>query len=168
MPEHRTSILPDDTTPYDIMDMIEVAGLGLGFTGHLIHHLWHLVRRTEPQDWEVGSRPIVFDDKPTLALDMGISEETVRRREKRLHALGALTWNSPGHKRGGWRNPETGRLEEAYGVDLSPMITLYQTLLDAANERQLENHRNWKRYSSIQYATHAGWFKRKRASATDE
>ena len=132
----RFAGLPANVSPYDILRLIKRVGNDIGFTPVLVQHLEYLIGFTRPGDWEPGNRPVVYAQMTAQAIDLGITEEQVRVREGALHRLGALAWNDSGnHKRFGRRDPATGRIVEAFGVDLSPLAALYHPLQDAAETR---------------------------------
>ena len=94
---------------------------------------------TRPGDREPGNRPVVYAQMTAQAVDLAITEEQVRVREGALHRLGALAWNDSGnHKRFGRRDPATGRIVGAFGVDLSPLAALVPSV---ARRRRGPRHR---------------------------
>jgi replication initiation protein RepC len=76
---------------------------------------------TQPQDWEVGRRPIVWASNNFLMEQTGFSLSALRRHVRRLAELG-LIWikDSPNGKRYGHRD-ENGVIIAAYGFDLAPL-----------------------------------------------
>jgi replication initiation protein RepC len=93
---------------------------------------------TRDCDWEQGARPIVYQSLARTSLDLGLSERQVQRLEQQLFALGAISWNDSGnHRRHGHRDPETGRILYAFGVDLTPLAFLRPKLEQKLAEKQL-------------------------------
>lgn len=93
---------------------------------------------TREIDWQQGSQPIVYKSQYQTAMDLNISERHVQRLEKQLFEAGALTWNdSANHKRYGQRDPQTGKILYAFGVDLTPLAYLKAELENIVHEQQL-------------------------------
>src|SRR5690606_1300169 len=85
-------------------------------------------------------RPVVFQSLSRTALDLGVSERQIQKLERRLFEIGAVAWHDSGnHKRFGRRNPKTGKLLFAYGVDLTPLAYLKQQLEEKLEEKQRYN-----------------------------
>ena len=88
----------------------------------MINLLDYYMAFTRDLDWEEGSSPIVYQSLSRTALDLGVSERQIQKLEKALFEVGAITWNDSGnHRRYGQRCQETGRINYAYGVDLTPL-----------------------------------------------
>jgi replication initiation protein RepC len=135
--------LPEGVKRYDLLNLVKRVGRELGFTTCLIAHLEYLIRFTQERDWLPGSRPVIYQSVTSTAQERGISERQVNNLERRLHQLGALTWRDSGNQRRyGARDEATGRIMFAYGVDLSPLGTLYGALLAEA-ERLDRYKRDW-------------------------
>lgn len=140
-------VFPDDFTGleeradrYAILTTIKRLGKQAGFTPRLVALLDYFVAFTTDLDWEEGARPVVFCSVSRIAMDLGVSERQVQYMEKQLHELGALCWNDSGNcRRFGRRDPETGRLLFAYGVDLSPLAALQPYLEAKLHEKQLRD-----------------------------
>lgn len=80
-----------------------------------------LVAFTRPQDWEEGARPLAWPSNAYLLDQTGLSLSALKRRSRRLCALGLITYkDSPNGKRYGHRDSQ-GHIVEAYGFDLSPL-----------------------------------------------
>jgi hypothetical protein len=130
--------LEEGVNRYDLLLLVKKVGKGAGFTSKMIHLLDYYMSFTRDIDWEQGSRPIVYQSLSRTALDLGVSERQIQNLEKALFGVGAITWNDSGnHKRYGRRNPETGELIYAYGVDLTPLAYLKAELSDKLAEKQL-------------------------------
>ena len=143
--------LERDVKRYDLMILVKRAGKAAGFTPRLIQLLDYYMAFTRDCDWEEGSNPIVFQSVTNTAMDLGICERQVQRMEQRLFELGALTWcDSGNHRRYGKRDPETGMLLYGYGVDLTPLASLRETLQNIldAKTAHAEAWRNIKRQIS--------------------
>lgn len=145
-PQHREAArlsqefdgLPEGTDRYDLLNLVKQAGLELGFTSKMILLLEYYTHFTKEQDWQYGSRPIVFQSVAATAMDLGVGERQIQKLEKALFDVGALTWNDTGnYKRYGYRDRETGELIEAYGVDLSPLAALQDDLEQALEQKKL-------------------------------
>ena len=111
------------------------------WTHQLINHLELLVSRTREQDW-IDGRPIVWLSIAETGRLLGIRKSQVNSNERALFALGALVWkDSPNCKRYGYRNAR-GKIVEAYGINLAPLMTLTETIRPLKNElEQQHQHR---------------------------
>ena len=126
--------LEEDVNRYDLLLLVKRIGKAAGFTTKMINLLDYYMAFTRDLDWEEGSSPIVYQSLSRTALDLGVSERQIQKLEKALFEVGAITWNDSGnHRRYGQRCQETGRIKYAYGVDITPLAYLKDTL-----ERKLE------------------------------
>ncbi len=134
--------LDANTNRYDLLLLVKQVGKDAGFTPRMIALLeYYVVAFTRDIDWEEGSRPIVFQSLSRSALEMGVSERQIQQLEKQLFDVGAITWHDSGnHKRFGSRDPASGRLLFAYGVDLTPLASLKTELEDRLHQKQLYAH----------------------------
>jgi hypothetical protein len=93
----------------------------LGLSARLVHAVDWLFRFTQPQDWQEGSRPIVWPSAGTQQEALGLSPSRVKAVNRALIEAGLITmWDSPNGKRYGRRDPK-GHIVEAYGFDLAPL-----------------------------------------------
>ncbi|QDS99320.1 plasmid replication protein RepC [Adhaeretor mobilis] len=123
---------------YQLLLLVKRVGKLAGFTPRMIQLLDYYMAYTTQADWEEGSRPIVFQSLSRTAMDLGVGERQIQKLEKQLFELGAISWNDSGnHKRFGHRDPKTGRLLFAYGVDLAPLAYLKEELEAKLQEKQL-------------------------------
>ncbi len=130
--------LEEETKPYDLLNLVKRAGKSLGFRKNMIELLDYYFRFTRECDWEQGARPIVFQSLSKTAMDLDVSERHVRRLEQELFKIGALSWHDSGnHKRYGHRDPQSGRIIYAFGVDLTPLAYLKAELENALHEQEL-------------------------------
>lgn len=130
--------LEADCDRYRLMVLVKRAGREAGFTSRMIQLLDHYVAFTRECDWEEGSRPIVYQSLSRTALDLGVSERQIQKLELALFKTGAITWRDSGnHRRYGQRDPATGRLLFAFGVDLTPLAYLKEKLEQKLHEKQL-------------------------------
>ena len=144
-PELRASIqmaeafegLPAEVERYDLLILVKRAGRQAGFTSGMIELLDYYMAFTREADWEEGARPIVFQSLAKTALDFGVSERNIQKTEQALFRAGAITWNDSGnHRRYGQRDPKTGRITYAFGVDLTPLAYLKATLEQKQEEKE--------------------------------
>ena len=111
------------------------AALGLGAVRDLVDQLMAF---SQPQDWQRGSRPIVWPSNAMLQDRLGNSERHVRRLLGRLIALGIIVpVDSPQGRRWG-RRDSSGRILEAYGFDLSPLADRHAEFLAIAEKAEAE------------------------------
>ena len=144
-PELRASIemaeafegLPAEVERYDLLILVKRAGRQAGFTSGMIELLDYYMAFTREADWKEGARPIVFQSLAKTALDFGVSERQIQKLEQALFRAGAITWNDSGnHRRYGQRDPRTGRITYAFGVDLTPLAYLKATLEQKLEEKE--------------------------------
>ena len=123
---------------YQLLLLAKRVGKQAGFTPRMLQLLEYYLAYTTAKDWEEGSRPIVFQSLARTAMDLGVGERQIQKLEKRLFDIGAICWNDSGnHKRYGRRDPKSGRLIFAYGVDLTPLAYLQEQLVAKLHEKQL-------------------------------
>ena len=129
--------LEEDVNRYDLLLLVKRIGKAAGFTTKMINLLDYYMAFTRDLDWEEGSSPIVYQSLSRTALDLGVSERQIQKLEKALFDAGAITWNDSGnHRRYGQRCQETGRIQYAYGVDLTPLAYLKETLVRKLEEKK--------------------------------
>lgn len=132
--------LPDTLTHFDLLKLVKRAGREIGFSDRMIQLLEYYLLFTREQDWKPGSRPIVYQSLYKTALDFGVGERQIQKLEQALFEVGALTWHDSGnHKRFGARDPETGQIAYAYGVDLSPLAALHRVLEQKLLDKQIRD-----------------------------
>ena len=130
--------LEENTIRNDLMRLVKRVRKLAGFTPRMIDLLDYYMGFTRDIDWEEGSRPIVYQSIYRTAVDLGVTERQIQKLEKQLFEVGAITWNDSGnHKRQGCRDPETGMIQFAYGVDLTPLAYLKTELEQKLQEKQL-------------------------------
>ncbi len=130
--------LEEEVDRYDLLRLVKRVGQHSGFSLKMIQLLEYYLAFTRDCDWEEGSRPIVYQSLARTALDLDCSERHVRRLEKQLVEVGAITWNDSGnHKRYGQRDPDTDRLIYAFGVELTPLAYLKPILESKLEKKQL-------------------------------
>ena len=131
--------LEESVKHFDLLTLVKRAGKGAGFSSKMIELLEHYMIFTREMDWQQGSQPIVYKSQEQTAMDLDITVRHVRRLEKKLFKVGALTWcDSGNHKRYGQRDPETGKILYAYGVDLTPLAYLKGDLENIVHEQRLK------------------------------
>lgn len=133
--------LEEDVNRYDLLLLVKRIGKAAGFTTKMINLLDYYMAFTRDLDWEEGSSPIVYQSLSRTALDLGVSERQIQKLEKALFDAGAITWNDSGnHRRYGQRCQETGRIKYAYGVDLTPLAYLKNTLERKLGEKKAHDN----------------------------
>ena len=109
---------------FEIIHLLRQAGAHCGWRSNDVDFLEQLIVTTPARDWTPGRRPIVWRSLTDMAVERGVSPDTVRRLEQRLVALGAMVWRDSGnHARFAVRDRE-GNVIDAYGLDLSPAAAL--------------------------------------------
>jgi len=129
--------LEEGTDRYRLLLLVKKLGSKAGFTPRMIQLLDYYMAFTRDVDWEEGSRPIVFQSLARTALDLGVTERQIQKLERSLADLGAVTWNDSGnHKRYGQRDPKTGRILYAFGIELTPLAALQAELEAKLREKE--------------------------------
>lgn len=96
---------------------------------------------SEHHDWEAGRRPIVWPSNTRLMEQTGTSLSALKRHMRRLSSAGLITFkDSSNGKRWGKRD-ETGKIKEAYGIDLSPLSARAIEFEELYTELQLQRER---------------------------
>lgn len=129
--------LEEGADRYELLLLVKKIGNAACFTPRMIQLLDYYMAFTRDQDWEEGSRPIVYQSVYRTALDLGVSERQIQKLERSLSDIGAVTWNDSGnHRRYGQRDPRTGRILFAFGIDLSPLAAMKTELENKLAEKQ--------------------------------
>jgi replication initiation protein RepC len=127
------------TVPGQLLAALKAAAPHLGIAPRLVHAIDWLFRFTQAQDWEQGSRPVVWPSASMQQDALGLSPTQVKRLNRSLIELGLVTMrDSPNGKRYGKRHPQTGRIIEAYGFDLSPVAMRHAEFRRLAEEGRAE------------------------------
>ena len=127
------------TSPGQLLAALKAAAPRLGIAPRLVHAIDWLFRFTQPQDWEKGSRPVVWPSASMQQEALGLSPSQVKEINRRLIELGLVTMkDSPNGKRYGRRHERTGRIIEAYGFDLAPVAMRHAEFRRLAEEGRAE------------------------------
>ena len=127
------------TSPGQLLAALKAAAPRLGIAPRLVHAVDWLFRFTQPQDWEQGSRPVVWPSASMQQEALGLSPTQVKRLNRSLIELGLVTMkDSPNGKRYGRRHEKTGHIIEAYGFDLSPIAMRHAEFVRLAEEGRAE------------------------------
>jgi replication initiation protein RepC len=131
--------LPDGVdSPGQLLAAFKAAAPRLGIPPRLVHAVDWLFCFTQPQDWEQGTRPIVWPSASMQQTSLGLSPSQVKEINRRLIELGLVTMkDSPNGKRYGHRDPKH-RIIEAYGFDLTPIAARHAEFVRLAEEARAE------------------------------
>ena len=135
--------LPHGTAkPLRFLAAFQEAEPYLGLPVHAYKLVAWLVKQTQPQDWEEGSRPIAWPSARHQAEFLGLSPARVKQLNRALFEAGVFVIrdNEQG-KRYGRRDPETKRIIEAFGFDLSPLALRYDEFVRVAAAARVERDR---------------------------
>jgi replication initiation protein RepC len=113
----------------------------LGLPSHAFKLVSWLVKQTQAQDWEEGSRPIAWPSARRQQEFLGLSAARVKSLNRALFESGifVIRDNEQG-KRYGRRGPD-GRIIEAFGFDLSPLAQRYDEFVRLAAAAKVERGR---------------------------
>ena len=131
--------LPQGTAkPLRLLSAFQEAEPYLGLPTHAFKLIAWLVKQTQGQDWEQGSRPIAWPSARRQAEYLGLSSARVKALNRALFEadIFVIRDNEQG-KRYGRRGPN-GRIIEAYGFDLSPLAVRYSEFVRIAAEARIE------------------------------
>ena len=129
--------------PFEYLTAFERAEPYLGLPAKTSKLIAWLVRQTEPQDWEEGSRPIAAPRAELQAEFLGgMSPRAVQLLNRRLWEAGIFVIrDDPQGRRYKNRDKRTGRLTKAFGFDLSPLVQRYEEFKKIAAAAEIErNH----------------------------
>lgn len=124
---------------YHLIRLIEAVGEQWGLSRSGMAHLIYLIRHTQEVDWLPGNRVLVYKSVTAIARDHGVSERQIHNREQSLCDLLGLKIRVSGNfRRYGRRDAESGRILQAFGVDLAPLKALVPALESAAQAQEQE------------------------------
>jgi replication initiation protein RepC len=128
------------TSHHALLDTFKAAAPTLGLSRELVELMDKLVSYTSPQDWQAGSRPLVWPSNFSLAEDLDRTPRAIQTQIAGLQRAGLLVMkDSPTGRRYGERDSVTKklRLPHSYGFDLSLLAIRYADLKEAA-QRHVE------------------------------
>jgi replication initiation protein RepC len=114
--------LPDSVSKGQALAAFKQAARPLGLSPRLRDAIDVLFAFSQPQDWQPGTRPIVWPSNRKLETTLGLGRRQVQNVLNTLIRAQLITpVDSPTGRRWGQRDARTGRIVEAYGFDLSPV-----------------------------------------------
>ena len=114
--------LPDGVSKGQALAAFKQAARPLGLSPRLRDAIDVLFAFSQPQDWQPGTRPIVWPSNRKLETMLGLARRQVQNVINALIRANLITpVDSPTGRRWGHRDAKTGRIVEAYGFDLSPI-----------------------------------------------
>jgi replication initiation protein RepC len=134
--------LPDSVSKGQALAALKQAAQPLGLSPRLRDAVDALFAFSQPQDWQPGSRPIVWPSNRKLETTLGLARRQVQNVLNALIRAQLITpVDSPTGRRWGKRDARTGKIVEAYGFDLSPVALRYPEFVAlaaraAAEERE--------------------------------
>lgn len=136
---NRFTGLPAGTAkPIRLLGAFQEAEPYLGLPAHAFKLVSWLVKKTQAQDWEQGSRPIAWPSARDQQEFLGLSPGRVKALNRALFEAGIFVMrDSEQGKRYGRRGPD-GHIIEASGFDLSPLAQRYDEFVHLAAEARLE------------------------------
>ena len=127
--------------PFKYLAAFQEAEPYLGLPPQAYKLIAWLVKQTQAQDWEQGSRPIAWPSASRQEEFLALSEPRVKTLNRALFEAGIFIMrDSETGKRYGRRDDE-GRIIEAYGFDLSPLAYRYDEFIRIAAEAKAERLR---------------------------
>jgi replication initiation protein RepC len=134
--------LPRGTAkPLRFLGAFQEAEPYLGLPAHAFKLVSWLVKQTQPQDWEEGSRPIAWPSARRQQEFLCLSSARVKALNRALFESGifVIRDNEQG-KRYGRRGPD-GRIVEAFGFDLTPLAQRHDEFIRLAAAAKVERER---------------------------
>src|ERR1700722_14408274 len=134
--------LPRGTAkPLRFLGAFQEAEPYLGLPAHAFKLVSWLMKQTQAQDWEEGSRPIAWPSARRQQEFLGLSAARVKSLNRALFEAGifVIRDNEQG-KRYGRRGPN-GRIIEAFGFDLSPPAQRFDEFVRLAAAAKVERER---------------------------
>jgi len=138
--ETFTGLTDATATPTRVLAAFKAAAPALGLGARVVHAIDWLFSFTQPQDWQPGSRPVVWPSARLQQEALGLGVTQTKALNRYLVELGLIAMkDSPNGKRYGKRD-KAGRIVEAYGFDLAPLaarVADFQAIaLRARDERE--------------------------------
>jgi replication initiation protein RepC len=126
------------TRPGQLLAALKAAASRLNLPQRLIYAVDWLFKFTKPQDWQEGSRPIVWPSARLQQEELGLSETQIKTLNRNLIQAGLIAMkDSPNGKRYGTRD-SAENIVEAYGFDLSPIAVRYAEFVRLGQEARQE------------------------------
>ncbi len=114
--------------PKQLLEPLRRAGQALPFPRAALDTLALLFDFSSLGDWRPGRVPMVYPSNAELAGCLGVGDRTVRNHLGALEAAGAIAVHrGPGNRRTPVRD-HAGRIVDAYGINLAPMVELARRL----------------------------------------
>ena len=113
----------------------------LGLPSHAFKLVSWLVKQTQPQDWEEGSRPIAWPSARRQQEFLCLSVARVKALNRALFEAGifVIRDNEQGKRYG--RRGHDGRIIEAFGFDLTPLAQRHDEFIRLAAAAKVERER---------------------------
>ncbi len=126
--------LPAGMARCDLVQAIRKGAPRCGYSPTEVRRLVYLLQHTGDDDWRAGDGlPVVWKSVAVMARDLGVRRGQINAVERSLVDKGAIAHRDSGsRRRWGRRDPATGRVKEAYGVDLRPLAVAFETFAVAA------------------------------------
>lgn len=153
----RFTGLPESVgRPYELLGALKRARVQLGIPGEVIDLLDCLFGFTEAQDWQEGTRPIVWPSSSFLCHQLGISLSALKKRIRRAMELRLISDKpSPNGKRFGVRAKGLIKLDQTFGFDLS-LLAVRHAEFAAAGAQGLAVYQAAKAMQRRGYAAKTG------------
>ena len=135
----RFTGLPRGTAkPLRILGAFQEAEPYLGLPAQGFKLVSWLVKQTQPQDWEEGSRPIAWPSARRQQEFLNLSPARVKALNRQLFEAGifVIRDNEQGKRYG--RRGHDNRIIEAFGFDLSPLAQRYDEFVRLAAAAKIE------------------------------
>jgi replication initiation protein RepC len=131
--------LPEGVSKGQALAALKQAARPLGLSPRLRETIDVLFAFSAPQDWQAGTRPIVWPSNRKLETTLGLGRRQVQNVLNALIRANLITpVDSPTGRRWGQRDAKTGKIVEAYGFDLSPIALRHAEFVALAARAAVE------------------------------
>ena len=131
----------------ELIDLLKSVGHRFGLRNAPLTHLLWLVERTRVRDWVPGRRAVVYISVAEIAARRGITTRQVNNHERAIARAFGISVACPGCRRYGHRDPATGHIITASGIELTalhqalPVLRQTKAELDELDRRRRERKR---------------------------
>jgi len=133
--------LPDHIEYTAVLAAFKRAAPALGFSRATVDAIDCLFAYTRPNDWKYGSRPIVWPSNYQLEAVWMVGRTQRKARIRSLIEAGLIALNESANGKRYGRRDDSGRIIEAFGIDLSPLAVRLKEFTEAAFAAQEERRR---------------------------
>ena len=137
-------------TRFDLLRMLRQCRARFGLSPVQLDLLTVYIEHTSDIDYRPGNLCVCWRSVATLCADTGHGRRTLQRIETTLETGGFIKRASRRDgARDGFRDPQTGRIKWAWGVDLSPLINPAEEIIAAAQDEAERRRLRKEAYANL-------------------